>query len=237
MLITIAQIALKSLVALIFLFLLTRLIGFKQISQMDLFDYTIGISIGSIAAEVATNLDTEYYEGLTAMTVFAVVSVLLAILENKSIRVRRFVEGKPVLLVNNGKIEEKNFKKVRVDINQFLSNCRGEGYFNIADIKFAIFETTGKISILPKEDKRPANCGDFKLKPQPEGLCANLIIDGHVMEDSLKSAGRDKRWLDGELSAQGVGNIGEVFLAAMDVNGTLTVFKKNNSGKEIKELE
>ena len=146
----ILKVIILSLVSETVLFILTKLMGDKQISQLTMFDYIIGITIGSIAAEMATALESDYSEPLTAMIVYALVAVAISILSSKSIKFRRFLYGTSLILLDNGILYKENFKTAKLDINEFLVQCRTSGFFNINDIQTAILESNGKISFLPK---------------------------------------------------------------------------------------
>lgn len=220
----IGDVLIRSLVSIAVLFILTKMLGAKQISQLTFFDYAIGISIGSIAAELAANDDAEYMDILLAMVIYSLVAVGISIATNKSIKARRFFTGASMLLIDNGKIIRANLQKAKFDINDLLSQARYSGYFNINDIQFAILEVNGHISFLPKSDKRPITPNDLGMKPQQESLCANVIFDGEVMYENLKYAGKNKEWLDKQLEAQHVKRPEDVFLGICDDNGQLIVY-------------
>ena len=122
------------------LFILCKLMGYRQLSQLSMFDYVNGITIGSIAAEMATSQDDSFVEPLVAMIVYALAAILLSWWSSKSIRARRIISGNPALLLNNGKLFEKNFRKAKIDLNEFLSQCRINGYFDISQLESAILE-------------------------------------------------------------------------------------------------
>lgn len=222
----IIEIALRSVVSLVVLFLLTRLMGKKQISQLNFFDYTIGISIGSIAAEMASKTDGKFYHSLIAMTIYAGIAILISFITCKSIVLRRVLSGKSVILIDNGEILQKNMRRMKFDMDDLLTECRGQGYFSLSDLRYVILETNGKLSFLPYSQYRPATPQDLNLTPPTEGLSVNIIMDGVIMEGNLKYAGKDGVWLRKELAKQKVSSIGDVFLATCDEFNQLTVFKK-----------
>lgn len=217
----------RALVSILVLFFLTKLMGFKQISQLNLFDYIVGISIGSIAAQMAFDPDIPYYAPITAMTVYATIEVCISLLTTKSIRLRRFVTGTPVVIINRGKIIEDNLKKIKYDLNDLLTECRINGYFNISAIECAVMETDGRLSFLPKPELRPACPNDLGLSPAKEGLVSNVIIDGKIMTKALQFCGLDGNWLQKQLSDQKIKDVSQVLLGTVDVNGLFTVFMKN----------
>ena len=142
------QITLTALGSLAALFLLTKLSGNKQVSQMNLFDYVMGITIGSIAAEMASELESPL-RPLWAMVVYGLTAWGIALLTNRSIRVRRFITGKPLILMDSGVIYRKNLRRARMDLNEFLMYCRVSGYFDLNQIQTAILEHNGTVTFLP----------------------------------------------------------------------------------------
>lgn len=230
---SVLDVAVRAFSSIIVLFLITRLMGKKQISQLTFFDYVVGISIGSIAAEMASTDEVPYLHALVGMIIYALFALTVSIITNKSVKARRFFTGKTYLIIDKGKILEQNLNKVHYDVNDLLSEARNSGYFNINDIEYALLETNGKISFMPKADKSPPTLSDLNIKKQEEGLVANLIIDGEIMNGNLKQRGLDDVWLKNELKKQKINNISDVILATVDNNLTLEVFKKTK--KEIKK--
>ena len=215
-----------SLSSLIVLFILSKLMGNKEISQLSMFDYTIGITIGSIAAEMATSLEDNFMEPLLAMIVYALIAVLISYISAKFLPVRRVIEGKSVILYDNGKIFRGNFKKMNLDISEFLMQCRVNGYFNLADLQTVILEANGKMSFLPRSTKRPATPEDLSIKPKPENIVVNLILDGKILKENLKFINRDENWLIKEIKKQGFLHLDQIFLATYDNNNNLSIYKK-----------
>lgn len=209
------------------LFLLTKLMGRKQISQLTFFDYIIGISIGSIAAQIAVDRETSFVDGITALIVYALVATVISILTCKSILARRFFTGAPTILVQHGKIVEKNLKKEKFDLNDLLSECRINHIFNFDDIEYAIMEANGRISFLTKSQKRPATPEDLQIAVEQEEPIATVIIDGKVMAENLIKISKSREWLLAELKKQNVSSPKEVFFATCDNNGKLVLHKKN----------
>ncbi len=210
------------------LFILTKIAGQREMSGLSIFDYTIAITIGSIAAEMATSLENNFMQPLVAMVIYAVVTIVISFINMKFVKVRPFFSGKTLILFDNGTLFKENFKKAKIDLNEFLSQCRTNGYFNLSDIKTALLEENGKISFLPYSDKRPANASDFNIKPNEEGVATNLILDGKIMEQNLNELKLDKLWLNDILQKQGITKIDNIFLATYDVNGNLSVYLTNN---------
>jgi uncharacterized membrane protein YcaP (DUF421 family) len=224
-----------SLGSVIAIFLLTKLMGYRQMSQMSMFDYVNGITIGSIAAEMATSLDENFMQPLTALIVYSLSALLLSWLSSKSIRLRRVIEGTPLVLLNNGELYRDNLKKAKIDVSEFLVQCRVNGYFDVSKLQTAILEGNGKISFLPKVTDRPATPSDLNLSPQQDYMVANVILDGRIMQENLHHTGRDEKWLMQQIRGQGADRTEDVLLATCDNSGQVTVFLKN-SRKEVPDV-
>lgn len=228
------DVTIRALLSLITLFFVTKLIGKKQVSQLSLFDYVIGISIGNFAAEMTINLESEEIHGIVAVIIFGFIAYLVSILTMKSIALRRFFMGTPTIMIEHGKIVQDSFKKVRFDINDMLEQCRINGYYDISDIEYAIVEANGELSILPSSDSRPVTIKDMNLKTQKQGLCANVIIDGKIMYKNLKNINKTEEWLEKELKVRGK-KIDDIILATVDVNDKI-IFYERNKGMQVSNV-
>lgn len=214
----IGQVALTSIFSLGMMFLITRWGGKRQIAQMSPFDYLNAVTVGSIAAEMATNLEA-WYRPFTALLVYGVVTWAVEISACKSIALRTFWSGRSVILMNNGVILKENLRRATIDLNEFLGQARIAGYFDPNEIQTAILENNGQISFLPKSDCRPATPQDLQIVPEETSAWYDLILDGRLMSDNLKAAGRDENWLSAQLHKLGIGQRTEVFYAACDKQG------------------
>lgn len=226
------KIILTSLGSIVAMFFSTKIIGNKQMSELSMFDYINGITIGSIAAEMATSLDGEFYFPLIAIAIYTLVMWLISYITQKSIKSRRFLTGRSILLMENGKIYPKNFKKAKIDINEFITQSRINGYFNIGDIHTAIIEENGKISFLPNSAARPVTTEDMNLSVTQNSIMFTVISDGHIIEENLKRSGNNKQWLEKELHKQKIGSVKDVYLAACDRNNNLAVYEKTDDAPE-----
>ena len=219
----IAKVILTSVLSAASLFIIAKIIGHKQMAQLDFFDYITGITIGSIAAELATELE-EPLKPLIAMVVYGIITVLLTLITSKLPKMRKFINGTPTIIMTNGKIYRKNMKKAKLDLSEFMVMCRQEGYFNLNDISTAIFEYNGRLTILPKATKRPINPTDMNIIPPIESINTEVIMDGRILDENLKRLGLDIDWLNNELKCQGYKNAKEIFLGICDNNKELTLF-------------
>lgn len=212
------------------LFLIAKFIGHKQIAQLDFFDYITGITIGSIAAEMATELE-EPWKPLIAMLIYGGVTVLLSVISHKFPRSRKYLNGTPTILMDHGKLYRENLKKAKLDLSEFMVLCRQQGYFDLTAIQTAIYEYTGNLTILPVSDSRPATPKDMNLSPQQERLFTELIMDGRILEGNLKRMGLDRTWLCRQLEQRHIHSAKEVFLAVCDRNSKFVVYdRKSESG-------
>ena len=227
----------RSLLSIVALFFFTKMMGRKQISQLNLYDYVVGITIGSVAAEISTNLDTDFLGGIVVMTVYSLVSVFLSLITMKSIILRRFIIGVPIVIIENGKILEASLKKAKFDINELLQEARISGYYDISKIEYAIMEANGKVSFLSKSKYDILSPNDMKIKVDKSSLVTNLVIDSKIMIKHLKMINKDEKWLITILNSLGYNSLENILLVTCDNKEKITVFEKNYNIEEIKFLE
>lgn len=214
--------------SIVVLFLLTRLIGNKQMSQLNLFDYINGITIGSIAAEFATSLEHDFWKPLLAMVVYGVVTCLISLCSIQSMKLRRIFEGRATVLLEHDKLNYGGFRSARLDLCEFLTNCRSNGYFSLSELETVIFEPNGTLSFQPKAMYRPITLTDLNRTVTPVVAAVPVIVDGEILQDNLKAIGKNKAWLDKQLDAQHA-KASEAFLAMAESDGTLAVYKKETT--------
>jgi uncharacterized membrane protein YcaP (DUF421 family) len=223
MLTEIFQTVLTTLVSVVVLFIIAKLIGHKQVAQLDLFDYINGITIGSIAAELATELESPH-RPLTAMIVYGAVAVALNLITNKFMRVRKYVNGTPTIIMDGGKLYRKNMKKAKLDLSEFLLMCRQAGYFHLEEIQTAVYEYNGVLTILPASENRPLTPQDMNLSPEKAAILAEVIMDGRVLGENLQRMGKDVNWLQKRLREQGFSSVREIFLGLCDDKGNVSLY-------------
>lgn len=215
---------LTSVGSIIVLFLLTELMGKKQMAELSMFDYIIGITIGSIAAEMATSLEDDFLKPLLAMVVYALAAILISYVSCKSIKLRKIFTGEPLILFENKKLYKDNLRKAKLDLSEFLTQCRTNGYFDINNLDTVILESNGQLSFLPLSNQRPATPADLNINVVQEKMTTNVIFDGVLLKDNLKYTGNDETWLKKQLKEQGASKIEDVFLATCDNNNKLTIY-------------
>lgn len=209
------------------LFFLTKCMGKKQVSQMNMYDYLIGITIGSVAADIALDIEKNIVAGIVSLIIFGLSAVLVTYLTLKSIKFRRIFTGVPTVLVEKGKIIEKNMRKEGIDINDLQEEARQCGYFDLSKVSYAILETSGNISFLAKSLNQVVTKEDMNINTNYEGLCANIIIDGILLENNLSNMDKDKTWLDNEIKKRGYRDYSSILLLTLDDNNKINIYDKN----------
>ena len=207
----ILSVTLTALLSVAALFLITKLMGHKQVAQLDFFDYVSGITIGSIGAELATDLEAPW-QSLIALAIWGGCSVLLGFVTHKFPKTRKYVNGTPTILMDGGKLYRANLKKCKLDLSEFLLLCREQGYFDLGDVQTAIFEHNGKLSVLPKAAGRPLTPEDLKIPAKQAHIGTEFIMDGRILEENLLRAGKDLDWLQRSLAREGYGSAAQILL-------------------------
>ena len=221
-------ILLRSVFAFIFLLIICRILGKQQISQLTYFDYITGITIGSITANLSVNPNVKFVSGLTSLLVWGLLPFVIALLAMTSRSFASLVGGRPTIIIENGKINEKNLKKAKLSVDQLMLNLREKNAFKVADVELAVFETNGKMSVMKKSDLQPITPKILGLKLEQEKRPYVLISNGKVHEKTLEQAGYSKEWLYGEVQKQGANDFKDVYLAQIDSKGNLYVDLKND---------
>ena len=191
-----------SLSSFLFLFLVTKIMGKKQIAQLSFSDYVIGISLGSIAAEMATDPDRPFYHFFLAMALYLLLDIALTLIARKGTFFKKIIRGRPLILIEEGEINYDNLTKSKLDINDLLSLCRAKGYFDLREVYYCIFETSGEVSILPAESALPARSVDVGVTPPTPSLSKDVVEDGKIVEAALEQIEKDKAWLFERLGVQ-----------------------------------
>lgn len=220
----------RVIVVLSILFVLTKLMGKKQISQMNIYDYLVGITIGNVAADISIDLDVSFMGGILALCIYSLFGVVVTSISMKSLGFRQFFSGVPTILMENGKIIVNNMKKEGVDINSLEEEARLNGYFDLNKINYAILETNGQISFLPKVSDDVVTNGSMKLKVEENELGVNLIQDGVVVEKNLEYISKDSKWLDKLIKKKGYSSYKDIFLLVYKNDKDITIYdyKKGN---------
>lgn len=221
----ITNIIFRTILVLIILFFLFKIMGKKQVSQMSMFDYITGITIGSIVADISLDIEKNLTAGIVCLLIYCFTDMLLAYLSLKSIKLRNFFNGKEVILIENGHINRQNMKKNQITINILETEARVNGYFNLNEINNAILEPNGKISFEAKKKYKPATKKDMQIKTEDDSIVYNIIIDGEIITKNLEHVGKDTKWLNHELKIKGK-KITDILLLTLDRSGKIDIYPR-----------
>ncbi|GAB6137257.1 DUF421 domain-containing protein [Halanaerobaculum tunisiense] len=198
-----------------------RLMGKRQIGELQPFDLAVTIIVSELAAMPMQNTDIPLINTLLPIFLILILQIYTSVINTKSITARKIICGKPDMLIENGQLNEQVLKRNRINIHELLEELRAKGYHNLADIEFAFIETNGQVSVIPKSQKRPVNPEDLQLDTDYEGVPYPLIVDGRVYEDNLAKVNLSRQWLKDELANLGVDDFSDILLANIDSNGNL----------------
>lgn len=216
-------IIIRSIIAFVILFILTRLMGSKQLSQLTFFDYVVGITIGSIAATMSVDKNIQIINGVISLGIWGLLPVLLSLIGLKSRKFLRATDGIPTIVIKNGQILEKAMAKNQLVIEELMMMLREKDVFLLADVEIAIFETNGQLSVMKKSDVSPVTPKQLGITIPLEKMPSILIADGEVLHENLLAIGHDEKWLHEQLEQKGILQVKNVFLAQVDQQGTLYV--------------
>jgi uncharacterized membrane protein YcaP (DUF421 family) len=221
----------RTLVLYVLVVVVMRIMGKRQIGQLQPFELVVAIMISELAAVPMQNTGIPLIYGIIPIVTLLIAQMALSLISLKSVKARALICGRPSILIENGKINEKVLMKEMYTINDLLEQLRSKDISNISDVEFAILETNGQISVIPKSQKRPVTPKDMKLDTEYEGLSLDLVVDGTINYDNLKKAQKDVLWLKNELRKFGITNIDDVFFVSLDSTGNLYYQKKADSGE------
>ena len=221
-------VVIRSFISFFVLLVLIRLMGKQQVSQLTFFDYVVGITIGSIASTLSVQLNQNTTATLAGLLVWTALPIMLAFLSLKNVWIRKVVEGEATVVVENGKILERNLAKLRLSTDDLIAQLRTKNVFNLADVEFALLENNGKLSVELKSQKQPLTPGDLQIPTRYAGLPTTLIADGKLLKDALKSLNLSQAWLQHQLEKQQIKDITQVSLAQLDTTGNLYVDLKGD---------
>ena len=215
----------RSIILYIIVLIVMRLMGKREIGQLQPFELAISIMIADLATIPMSEPGIPITNGAIPIFGLLIMHLLISLTNMKSIKLREIICGKPSILIYHGKIDEKNMKKERFTINELEERLRGDNVFNISDVEYAILETSGQISVIQKPNKRNATPEDFNIMPEYEGIAYDLVVDGKVMKDNLKKIDKDYTWLNNKLIEFKM-KPEETLLATLDGKGNFFCQKK-----------
>lgn len=218
--------------AFLVLLIMTRFMGRKQLSQLTFFNYITGIALGSIAANIASETNVHYLNGITSLLWWAILTILVGYIGLKSSTARVAIDGQPVTVIKQGKILENELGKLRLNIDDLGILLREQKIFSMMDVENAVFEPNGKLSVMLKEEKQPVTKKDQNIfTVKPIYIPMELISDGKIVEKNLKEAGISLEWLKNQLSISGLG-LKDVFYVELQKDGSLYIDKRIDNIRE-----
>lgn len=226
-------------------FFMLRIMGKREIGKLSVFDLVISIMIAEIAVFVIEDVDKPVIEGLLPMVVLVGIQLLFAYMILKSLTLRRLFDGRPSYIIEHGKINRAEMRKHRYNLSDLMLQLRQSNVMNVADVEFAILETTGKLTVVRKSEfynksdskeqtapgeamEASAELGERELQTgiRYAGLPLPLIMDGKVLDENLKIINRDRFWLKNQIQLKSARDFKEVFFCTIDHRGRLFIDKK-----------
>ncbi|WP_208588960.1 YetF domain-containing protein [Gracilibacillus suaedae] len=220
------ELTIRIISAFLVLLLLTRIMGRKELRQLTFFNFVSGIAVGSIAASLVVNQNLEIWAGIYALSGWAILTIIMGVVDIKSKKARKVIEGQPAILIKQGKIMEGELRKARLDIDALHSLLRKKNVFSVTDVDYAIFETDGTLSVMKKEDKQTLTKGDMHIqviKTEPFPIATEVISDGKINKSNLSKLSIDENWLEKQLKQAGVNDISDIFFAEIQKDGRLYI--------------
>lgn len=220
----------RAIVLYILVLIVMRLMGKREIGQLQPFELAIAIMIADLASIPMTDTGVPISNGIVPILGLLVMHLLISIINLKSMKAREIICGKPRILIYRGRIDEEALKKERFTINELQERLRDKNIINVFDVEYAILETNGQISVIEKPNKRNTIPEDFGINPEYEGLSYDLVIDGKIMNDNLKILEKNYNWLETEILKFGY-KPEEALLVTIDGKGQIFSQQKNTIGK------
>jgi uncharacterized membrane protein YcaP (DUF421 family) len=217
-----AEVAIRTLMAVAILFLITKILGKRQVSQLSLFEYITGITIGNLAATIPMERESTWYLGLIALSVWVLTTLGIEYLQIKSKKIRDITDGRTTILIKDGKILEDNLRKERLTLDELMEQLRSKNVFKVSDVEFALMETSGEVNVLLTKDKQPVTLKDLNMQQLPEKEPTAVIMDGQLMEQQMAYMGITQQWLDAKLKEKSL-TVKDVFFAQVDPQGELYI--------------
>lgn len=216
-------VVIKTAFTVILLLVLTRLIGKRQVSQLSLFEYITGITLGSIAAYIPLESEpSSWYLGALSLLVWVLMALGIEYLEVKSQKIRKLIVGTETVLIKEGKVLEENLKKERITASELMGKLRGKNIFKLSDVEFAVMEPDGSVNVMLKKEHQPVTANMLHILVNREREPEMVIVDGMIQKESLSRLGKNQKWLQKELEKQGV-SLEEVFMAQVESSGKLSL--------------
>jgi len=219
----------RAIVIYLWLHFVTKIMGQREIGTLNVFDFIVAITIGSVAAAPLASSTDDLLGPFVSIGTLGALNLLIAYLALKNSKFRRVVQDEPIILVQNGRILEDIMRSTRFNLDDLLTEIRKNNIPNLSDVEFAILESNGRVSVIPKSQARPITPRDLQIPTPYEGMPTVLIEDSNIIEDNLQKNQLNKNWLLEQLQDLGIRSENEVFAALLDTQGRLYVSKKNHT--------
>lgn len=227
---------LRAIIVYAFLILAMRLLGKRQMGELQPYEFALTILLAEIIGEPVSNVSTPLLHGLLPVAAVIVVQGVISIACMKSDRIRSLISGRPKVVVRRGVIDRRALDELCLSLADLLEGLRGAGYMDIAEVGTAIMEANGSISAFPSENSRPPTTAEMNIQPPYEGMPLLLVMDGHIQKRNLLSSGRDEAWLRGILKKRGLSERA-VYLASLDTRGSLLLQLMDGSVQTIAAMQ
>jgi uncharacterized membrane protein YcaP (DUF421 family) len=226
----------RSIIGFFTLLIFAKILGKQQISQLTFFDYVLGITIGSIAANLATDLSSRAWPHWIGLLSWAALGYLMELITLKWRYAAKYIEGEPTIVIMNGKIMENALRKMKFRVSDIMELLRNKDVFDLNEVDFAIIEPNGQLSLLKKPENEPLTAKDMNITKKSSGISTELIYDGILIEENLRQLNKDKKWIISQLKSMGIKDISEVFLATLNPAGSFYVDKYKDHIKKITDI-
>lgn len=215
-----------------------RIMGKRQIGQLQPYELVVTIMISELATLPMEDMRIPLIHGFIPIVTLLVIQIVISLLELKSDKARFILDGKPSIVIRNGRLVLSELKNQVFTVNDLLEELRMKGYYNIEDVEYAILETNGQISVIPKDDNQPVTKSDMNIKTKAKTIPAIIISQGRINMDNLKFINKDERWLMNQIKAANIKDIKEIFIAVMTTEGGLYIqkysdHKEDNTHQEV----
>ncbi|KZL90532.1 YetF domain-containing protein [Clostridium magnum] len=226
----------RSIIAFFTLLIFAKILGKQQISQLTFFDYVLGITIGSIAASLTTDLSSRAWPHWVGLLSWALLGYLMEYISMKWRYAAKYIEGEPTIVIMNGKIMERAMRKMKYTAADIMGLLRSKDVFDLTQVDFAIIEPNGQLSVLKKAEYEPLTAKDMNISKTSTGISTELIYDGMIISENLRQLDKDKNWLKSQLKKQGIKKVSEVFLATLTPSGSLYIDKYDDHIKKVTDI-
>ena len=217
----------RAIVIYILVLFVFRLMGKRQIGQMQPFELVLTLIIADLATIPMAELSVPVLHGIVPLLTLVVVHYFLTLISRNSTKFSNFISGKPVIVINPKGIDEKALHNLNITIDDLFEAIRGAGYFNLEEIQYAIMETNGTVNVLPKSDFSPVVNKDLKLKLEETSIPVTLVSEGKIMKDNISLAGVDQNFIEKLMKKAGIEKISKILVLTLNKSGTVYIQEKN----------